>query len=1236
MPDFEFDSDDLEFEDAVSKPSGPAKVQPAVKERPKVRVKQTKEAKEARRTKARPKHRAQQEQTVGSYDAPEVSRIVSEAIRVKEDGREYLEYEIRGTSVRFPFEAYATQVVFMERVIATIESGGRHALLESPTGSGKTLCILCATLAYQRSLCAVSKHQQAKYFGGLQNDPNQANRNTPDKRPKDVPCIVFSSRTHSQLKQTLKELQLALGSKRFRYAVLGSRQQFCVNEKVKRGVADGWGDINTLCRAEQMQTAGEKGGSGCRFHRPFQFQKEDELAEHLDNAASALLDIEELGSYGRSRGVCPYYLQRHDLESAHIVLAPYNYIVDPEVRSSVEGLDALLSNAIIIFDEAHNLDSVCGDAASASIGTAEIAQCADELSTVHELLLQQQQQQDAVASVDFVDRETNEKFSRADLEVRARELEKFEDWLVELIERQKKSGSLSEHGNVVYDCTGQEFQQVLRQCGLDTPLVIKRALKCLSACTTMVRDAPTLGRANDSSNALEKWRRLLECALGRRYHSGEQLAGDGTVLHIDMGPRNDPEALVTLNLWCMVPGMALTGIAQRCRNLLLISATLSPLATFCEEFRPLEFEVQLENGHVVDAAKQVRVLVCPTGPGNRRLSSRRVTRQDNATLRDLGNAITQLSHTVPDGMLVFFPSYSMLQQCVSLWDSAGITAQIAQSKSVLREPRASSDLASTYDAFERAIYYPRKFAEVAADTVRADAEHARENVQKPLVPVASADKATGALMYAVARGKVSEGLDFADRNGRAVVIVGLPLPNYGDPRVTQKRAFLDRKQRGLGNEWYQQQALRAVNQSIGRVVRHRGDYASIILLDDRFTEGRTQDAITKWLRPFVRVSPSFPSLLSQVRQFFASVDAVSVRGLEGTLGQVACQRSEKQRQRVARRIAKTLRAGGGGSVHARFNPLRALLQADAWRKLASADDLAAPLRYQPVQVETTSSVFGTDRDLDRRRSVSNVSSFSQSSLDMRPTRSISETLGDVRTPKRRKTLRERVQLAKEQAVQQKQVVQVLSRQQREEQEQQKLEEERRLAETRKQEEQRRAAALQKRRAVAEELRVTLTASNYAQSTRYLVAMKRVNDTAAAAKLVKLLGTLTPVILPLLEDCDKKVRREVRRHYKVLQSQPLPFSKMCRERFSKLQMRRFGQVYARYKELLTRAAPEDDYRDIWHKLGVLFSEGARSDREFNRLVRLMMTEVPLALREHFFNTVREGAPASFLTRVHRLG
>lgn len=46
--------------------------------------------------------------------------------------------------------------------------------------------------------------------------------------------------------------------------------------------------------------------------------------------------------------------------------------------------------------------------------------------------------------------------------------------------------------------------------------------------------------------------------------------------------------------------------------------------------------------------------------------------------------------------------------------------------------------------------------------------------------------------------------------------------------------ILDGDPQGLtGEEWYSQQASRAVNQAVGRVIRHRHDYGAIIFCDER-------------------------------------------------------------------------------------------------------------------------------------------------------------------------------------------------------------------------------------------------------------------------------------------------------------------------------------------------------------------------------------------------------------------
>ena len=56
---------------------------------------------------------------------------------------------LRGIEVTFPFKPYQVQIDYMEKVIESLQTH-QNAVLESPTGTGKTLCLLCAALAWRK------------------------------------------------------------------------------------------------------------------------------------------------------------------------------------------------------------------------------------------------------------------------------------------------------------------------------------------------------------------------------------------------------------------------------------------------------------------------------------------------------------------------------------------------------------------------------------------------------------------------------------------------------------------------------------------------------------------------------------------------------------------------------------------------------------------------------------------------------------------------------------------------------------------------------------------------------------------------------------------------------------------------------------------------------------------------------------------------------------------------------
>ena len=63
-----------------------------------------------------------------------------------------------------------------------------------------------------------------------------------------------------------------------------------------------------------------------------------------------VFDIEDLVTMGKKVRGCPYLTSRGLAENAEIVFAPYNYLLDPDIRKSMQIKE---EGNIFIFDEAH-------------------------------------------------------------------------------------------------------------------------------------------------------------------------------------------------------------------------------------------------------------------------------------------------------------------------------------------------------------------------------------------------------------------------------------------------------------------------------------------------------------------------------------------------------------------------------------------------------------------------------------------------------------------------------------------------------------------------------------------------------------------------------------------------------------------------------------------------------------------------------------------------------------------
>ena len=69
-----------------------------------------------------------------------------------------------------------------------------------------------------------------------------------------------------------------------------------------------------------------------------------------------------------------------------------------------------------------------------------------------------------------------------------------------------------------------------------------------------------------------------------------------------------------------------------------------------------------------------------------------------------------------------------------------------------------------------------------------------------------------------------------------------------------------------GQVHYENLCMKAVNQSIGRSIRHAQDYASIVLVDQRYQRGSVQSKLPQWISSQLVACDTFGAAFSSVRR----------------------------------------------------------------------------------------------------------------------------------------------------------------------------------------------------------------------------------------------------------------------------------------------------------------------------------------------------------------------------------
>ncbi|KAK1779547.1 helicase C-terminal domain-containing protein [Copromyces sp. CBS 386.78] len=726
--------------------------------------------------------------------------------------------------------------------------------------------------------------------------------------------IFYTSRTHSQLTQFIQELRRPefpasvptldaqdedAAKEIVKQIPLSSRQKLCINPSVnKLGTLAA---INERCQSLQQPKTPKE-------HRcPYLPSAANLKATHefRDTALATLPDIEDLYQTGKQLKICPYYASRAAIPGAEVITLPYPLLLQKSAR---EALGIKLEGNIVIIDEAHNIMDAVSNVHAAEIKYTDLKRAKLSLAMYYQRFHQKLNGENRVMVAQL-----------------QRVVEALGVYIKSRLDQAAK-GLKEDQEGVVYDAnllltTGGADQINLYKL-ISYVQESKLAFKIegyVSYCEEESRD--TDDEEAEKEIKKREGRPPVLHTLCSFLTALTNLSSEGKIFFEKIPPPRGEVQDMKLSYMLLSPTHAFSSIAESARAVILAGGTMSPMEDYKAHLFPdvpPEKITTLSCGHVIPKENLcVWTLgsIAPnpkvnTGIGEDCFDFTFSKRSNSNMINRLGLVLLNLCSVVPDGVVAFFPSYGYLEEVIQVWK---VHDQAMGPKTMWErlESKKALFMDSKTESSEQTL---QKYSDVIHSEVR------------PLSP--SGARVKGAMLLSVVGGKMSEGINFSDRLGRCVIVVGLPYPNPRSPEWEARREYLEanfverynashptsttaaaaaqpvipppsntnprsssssRNRHHKNNKpanvaklaarastvFYENATLRAVNQSIGRAIRHQNDYAAIVLIDHRYEKEHVRARLPGWIREGWEET-----------QKMAKEEGKAQKGLQGMMGRV--------------------------------------------------------------------------------------------------------------------------------------------------------------------------------------------------------------------------------------------------------------------------------------------------------------------------------------------------------------
>ena len=688
---------------------------------------------------------------------------------------------IQGIEIKFPYEPYEEQIKYMEQIILNLNlTIKREAMLESPHGTGKTLSLLCSILSWNENL---------------------------EKSKKISKKILYCTKTKSQINNIIQEIGKIKNFYDINYCILLPRKKLCPLQNSKNAL------IN---QEEENIYDNDEYTYNFKYLNKYdlKIKNEDNILQKCQKCSLfqnsnnikhnySIIDIEDLKINGYKNNYCPFYYMKNKLEKSNIIIISYCFLLNYYFKDEMK-IESLIKDSIVIMDEAHSLLKIFEQSNNISIEYQDIIMLIELIINSQEIKILEEKPENFYI----------EKIKESVLEY----LFALNENLIQFYYRKE---------NNLLDKDDSQIIKIIRNLFNITAFKENNFnMKCF---------ADFINANNLSCLNIKKLKEFISML-----NSITDLNINDYTFNFDFSNYKIEDINFKITINCLNTSKQFKNIlSYKPYRLIFTSGNLSPFSLFeselCHKF------IKYECNHIISNKQLIVKYITSyklTENINKAFPFKFIRSNDNLSTqyKIIGNLLYDLSIITPGGIIMFFSSYKVLNDCINDWKEEDIYDKINSNKKIVVD---NTRMILKQKMLDEDNYNNINYID-NDKTFLID-----EN--NPLISYKrSIDDGNGGIFLSLFKGKVSRAINFKGKYGRMVINIGIPFINYKtNKNVIMKEKYYNKIGRYI-NDWRWDEAIFKVNQSCGRIIRNKNDYGVIINIDIRNKE--IKNKFCKWIR----------------------------------------------------------------------------------------------------------------------------------------------------------------------------------------------------------------------------------------------------------------------------------------------------------------------------------------------------------------------------------------------------